>query len=329
MTELYRLTVKLIATAGLIFPLLTLSEPVGKSGGIKIDEEIFDLLNEPTIKIAPSKIDVFKECQSEDSGLFFFITPIMTYLESETRQQSVTRFFNAEQLDRAIRLKLKKQGTPIEMFCGHITSETEKVKRGEYSYGDILDHILECHKVCGPTMSAMASVYIFNSAKYYQGLVRFNYDNARLYPLLNSDYSHGFLHIDNQQELEWVYKKWLESGRTMKIGLDARASQPGGQLYNDELSRKRLISVERWFTEYKDVPIAMIDRKWLGNYGPFIDEPVAKLYQINSMYNHYKHNEQAAKSDIDGEEVYYGLNQSVAMFLYKDADIHIEVSSAN
>ena len=298
----------------------------GRSG-IKVDEEIFELLNKPTIQLAPSQIDVFNECKSEDAGLFFFITPIMTYLEAENGEQSVTRFFNGQQLDRAIRLKLKKQGTPLSMFCGHIVSETEKVKRGEYSYGDILSHILVCEKVCGPTMSAMASVYMFNSAKFYEGLVRFNYDSADLYTQLRGDSSQGYILINNQNPLEAVYQKWVESHRTLKIGLDGRASQPGGQLYNDELSRKRLIAVEQWFTEVKDVPASMIDRKWFGNYGPFIDAPIAELYNINDMYDRYRNNYQADKSFIDGRDVYYGINQSVAIFLYADVDIHVDVAT--
>jgi len=303
--------------------------PGSGRSGIKVDEEIFELLNKQTIQLAPSQIAVFNECQREDAGLFFFITPIMTYLEAERGEQSVTRFFNAEQLDRAIRLKLKKQGTPLSMFCGHIVSETEKVKRGEYSYGDILSHILVCEKVCGPTMSAMASVYMFNSARYYEGLVRFNYDNADLYTQLRGDSSQGYLMINNQQPLEAVYKKWVESDRSLKIGLDARASQTGGQLYNDELSRKRLLAVQRWFTEAKDVPASMIDRKWFGNYGPFIDETIADLYRINDVYDQYRNNYQAEKSYLDGRDVYYGPNQSVAIFLYEDIDIHVDVAQVD
>ncbi len=311
------------------FSLPILGESHGPSSAIKVDEEIFELLNKPTIQLAPDQIDVFKECQTDDAGLFFFITPIMTYLEAESGEQSVTRFFNAQQLDRAIRFKLKKQGTPLKMFCGHIVAETEKVKRGEYTYGEILDHILACKKVCGPTMSGMASVYMYNSATHYQDLVRFNYDDAALYDQFQGDSSQGFLLINNQRALEAVYQKWVESQRTMKIGLDARASQPGGQLYNDELSRTRLVAVEKWFTERKDVPASMIDRKWFGNYGPFIDEPVAELYDINALYDRYRNNFNAAKSYIDGRDVYFGINQSVAMFLYKDVDIHVDVETVN
>ena len=307
--------------------------PVANAGcgpgrsGIKVDEEIFELLNKPRIQLAPSQIDVFNECKSEDAGLFFFITPIMTYLDAEYGEQSVTRFFNGQHLDRAIRLKLKKQGTPLSMFCGHIVSETDKVKRGEYSYGDILNHILVCEKVCGPTMSAMASVYMFNSRKFYEGLVRFNYDSADLFPQLQGDSSQGYIMINNQNPLEAVYQKWVQSNRTLKIGLDARASQTGGQLYNDELSRKRLFAVQQWFTEVKDVPASMIDRKWFGNYGPFIDQPIADLYEINDIYDQYLNNYQAGKSFIDGRDVYYGLNQSVAIFLYEDIDIHVDVAT--
>lgn len=325
MTHFRRMTLGITAFFTLIVSMVPLSEPIKPRGGIKVDQEVFDLLNVPNIQFAPREVDVFKQCQNDDTGLFFFITPIMTYLEANSGRQSVTRFFKPEQLDQAIRLKLKKQGTPMEMFCRHLISETEKVKRGEYTYGDILDHILECKKVCGPTMSAMASVYMYNSAKYYQGLTRFNYDNATLFDQLHGDFSQGFLIIDNVQELERVYLKWLESQRTMIIGLDARASQPGGQLYNDELSRERLIAVEKWFTEIKDVPESMIDRKWLGNYGPFIDKPVADIYNINSIYDRYLKNYQAPKSIIDGTDVYYGINQSVAMFLYRDVDIHADV----
>lgn len=332
MTSLGRIVFAFAATCSLTFSFAALgagcgppSKIEGPRGGIKVDEEIFELLNKPTIKLAPGQVDVFKECQTDDAGLFFFITPIMTYLEAESGEQSVTRFFNGEELDRVIRFKLKKQETPLDMFCSHIVAETEKVKRGEYTYGDILDHILECEKVCGPTMSGMASVYMYNSAKYYQGLVRFNYDDAALYDQFNGDSSQGFIEINNQGALEAVYQKWRESQRTMKIGLDARASQPGGQLYNDELSRKRLIAVEKWFTETRDVPASMIDRKWFGNYGPFIDESVAELYHINAVYDRYSKNLQAAKSNIDGKDVYFGINQSVAVFLYKDSDIHVDV----
>lgn len=305
--------------------LSVLAADADRHKGIKIDEEVFELLNKPTIQVAPSQVDVFRECKTEDAGLFFFITPIMTYLESESDERTVTRFFNAEQLDRAIRLKLKKQGTPLEMFCGHVVAETERVKQGEYSYGDILDHILECEKVCGPTLSAMASVYMFNSAKHYQGIVRFNYNDPDLYASFRGDSSQGLLLINNDQELEAVYRKWVASQRTLKIGLDARASQPGGHLYNDELSRKRLIAVERWFTEIKDVPASMIDRKWFGNYGPFIDESVADLYKINPIYDQYHGNTRALRSRINGTDVYFGVNQSVAIFLYEDVDIHADV----
>ena len=325
MNSLDRIVLAFTAIYALTFSLSILGEGYDPSSSIKVDEEIFELLNKPTIQLAPSQVDVFKECQTEDAGLFFFITPIMTYLKAESGEQSVTRFFNAEQLDRAIRFKLKKQGTPLKMFCGHIVAETDKVKRGEYTYGEILDHILVCEKVCGPTMSGMASVYMYNSEKHYQGLVRFNYDDAALYDQFQGDFSQGFLLINNQPALETVYQKWVESQRTMKVGLDARASQPGGQLYNDELSRKRLVAVEKWFSEIKDVPASMIDRKWFGNYGPFIDESVAELYHINAIYDQYRKNLQAAKSYIDGRDVYFGINQSVVMFLYKDKDIHVDV----
>lgn len=326
MTRSQQINISLLASTVLflIHSLPVNGEEASKSQGIKIDREVIELLNKPTVQLSPSQIQVFRECQDEKAGLFFFITPIMTYLESQSRERTVTRFFNAEQLDRAIRAKLKKEGTSLEMFCGHIVAETEKARRGEYSYGDILDHILQCQRVCGPVMSAMASVYMYNSARYYQGLVRFNYDDASLYGRFQGDFSHGHLSIDNESQLEAVYREWVASDRALKIGLDGRASQPGGTGYNDELSRRRLAAVEKWFTEVKDVPASMIDRKWFGNYGPFIDGTVADLYSIQPLYAQYRKNNQAAKSQLDGRAVYYGLNQSVALFLYEDKDIHIE-----
>lgn len=293
--------------------------------GIKLDQEIVEMLNTPALKRVPSQVKIFKECKDENAGLFFFVTPIMAYLESDSFGNAGTRFFDAEQFDRAIRAKLEKEGTPLSMFCAHILAEFEKVKLGEYSYGNLLDHILECHKVCGPTLTAIASVYMYNSAKAFEGLILFNFDNAVLYGQLEGDRSHGFIGIDNESQLEKVYQKWLDSGRTLKIGLDGRASLPGGALYNDELSRKRLTAVEQWFTDTKDVPVSMVDRKWIGNYGPHIDENVAELYKIQSFYELYKNNEQAEKQYFDGRDVYHGLNQSVAIFLYEDVNIHIDV----
>jgi len=300
------------------------SQETKPRGGIKVDKEIIEMLNTPTIKVVPSQIGVFNECKDENAGVFFFITPIMAYLKSDSFGNAGTRFFDAEQFDRAIRAKLDKEGTPLSMFCAHIVAEFEKVKMGEHSYGDLLDHILECHKVCGPTLTAIASVYMYNSSKAYQGLVRFNFDNADLAGRLQGDHSHGFIEVDNNSQLEKVYTTWMDSGRTLKIGLDARASLPGGINYNDELSRKRLAAVERWFTETKDVPVSMVDRKWLGNYGPHIDEAVAELYKIQPIYALYKNNGRAAKTYLNGRNVYDGLNQSVVMFLYEDVDIHID-----
>ncbi len=298
-----------------------------KSGGIKVDEEIIELLNKPEIKAAPGRIDIFKECVDKDAGLFFFITPIMTYLQSASNGLTVTRFFDAKQMDRAIRAKLKKEGTSIETFCSHMVAATKKVKRGEYNYGDLLDHILACEKVCGPTLSAMASVYMFNSARYYRGLVRFNFNDSELLDVTQGDESQGFLLINNKSQLETVYRAWVDSGRKLRIGLDARASLPGGIVYNDELSRQRLVSVEQWFTQTKDVPISLIDRKWLGNYGPPIDETVAELYKIEPLFAEYVNSPAAKKSRTNGDDVYDGLNQSVAVFLYDDVNIDDDAGS--
>jgi len=322
MSGILRLS-KVIFAALFVVGLIGPANAAGsKKQGIKIDEEIIELLNKPEIKAAPGQIGILKECIDEDAGLFFFITPIMTYLQSASSGPTVTRFFDAEQMDRAIRAKLKKQGTSIEMFCGHIVSETKKVKRGEYTYGDLLDHILVCEKVCGPTMTAMASVYMFNSARHYRGLVRFDFNDSELQNVFQGDESQGFLPIDNESELEAIYKEWVASGRKQKIGLDARASLPGGIVYNDELSRQRLMAVEQWFTQTKDVPVSLIDRKWLGNYGPYIDETVAELYNIEPLFAEYVKSPAAKKSRANGGEVYDGLNQSVAIFLYEDVDIH-------
>jgi len=174
----------------------------------------------------------------------------------------------------------------------------------------------------------MASVYMFNSARYLRGLVRFNYNDSNLRLDFPGDRSQGFLHIDNHTILEQTYQKWVELGRAWRIGLDARASLPGTTFYNDELSRKRLRAVEHWFTQTKDVPVSLIDRKWLGNFGPHIDQVVAKLYKIENLYNLYQNNDQAEKRLVDGRDIYFGLNQSVAIYLYKDVNIHIDVDPA-
>lgn len=296
--------------------------------GIKLDQEVLELISRPEIKLVPEQVKIFRECQDEKAGIFFFVTPILSYLQSKSFGNAGTRFFDAQQFDQAIRLKLKKEGVPLKMFCAHIVAEYDKVQSGEYTYQDLLNHILECQKICGPALSAMASVYMYNSARYFHGLIRFNYNDATLRQEFTGDRSQGFLPIDNHSVLEQAYRQWVELGRSWRIGLDARASLPGPTIYNDELSRRRLRAVEKWFTQTRDVPVSLIDRKWLGNFGPHIDATVARLYKLDKLYHLYQNNDQAEKTRIDGEDIYFGPNQSVAIFLYKDVDIHIDVDPA-
>jgi len=300
------------------------SAPV-RQQGIKLDREVLELLSNPKIKLVPEQVKIFRECKDDKAGIFFFVTPILSYLRSESFGNAGTRFFDAKQFDQAIRLKLKKEGVSLKMFCAHIVAEYDKVKSGEYTYQDLLNHILECQKICGPTLSAIASVYMFNSARYFRGLVRFNYDDSSLGLDFPGDSSQGFLHIDNNTILEQTYQQWVELGRSWRIGLDARASLPGTTFYNNELSRERLRAVEQWFTQTEDVPVSLLDRKWLGNFGPYINQVVTKLYHIESLYNLYQNNDQAEKRQVDGRDIYLGLNQSVAIYLYKDVKIHIDV----
>jgi len=291
---------------------------------IGIDPDIIHrILNEPekvsTVDAEVEKYPAFRKCR-DDSGRLMFITPLLNVIkEEEFMTTAGNRFLDEDELNKEITQNMLRQGISEEQLCEDMYEKMTKVEEDpNYDYWSLMDDLVACTSACGKVLATMGSVYMATSAKKFSGLVLFNFDSGRLEPDLAGDHTQAYMKYSNVDVLAKVYNAW-KSQPDSKIALDARASLPGSADYNDGLSRTRVNAVRNWFVD-KGVPASRIDFKWLGKYGPPIDDVIAKdAYGIGDLYQQYEDSNAKKSQATVGERavsIFDGLNQSVALFVY-------------
>jgi hypothetical protein len=206
--------------------------------------------------------------------------------------------------------KLNKYKTRLEEYGG----DPQEYNRQRML---ILDEMLDCSRSCGKILNKFAGLYTESSKMYFAGIVRFNIGSSKVVDLFKGDKTHGYLQINNEQQLKATLAIW-QKDPSQRIQLDARSSLPGSTETNDRISRIRAEEVKSWFTAH-GVPAGQISIKWLGKYGPLINKTVARAYNIEEMFNDYTTNRARQSTSVVGsqglESFFDGLNQSVAAFV--------------
>lgn len=217
-----------------------------------------------------------------------------------------------------------KENISLQELCGKLNRY--KTRLEEYA-GDpqeynrqrmlILEEMLDCRKSCGKILNKFAGLYTESSKMYFAGIVRFNTGSRKMVSSFKGDKSHGYIRIDNEEQLNAALLRWLKDP-SQRIQLDARASIPGSADINDRISRIRAEAVLDWLTEHT-VPSAQISIRWLGKYGPLINRMVARAYKIEDVFDDYtKHRAKQSTSLVGSQGVesfFDGLNQSVSIFV--------------
>ena len=256
-----------------------------------------------------------------DDGFLLFLTPLLTTFETQLSDGSQRFLVDKEAFEEGITLKMQREGITQEQLCNDMKEKKNKLENDPtYDYYDLRSELMACEASCGQILSAFGAVYIGISAQSIKGLVRFNFNDTQLKGSFKGDGTHGNMMVYNQSQLQQVYDEWASSGGKKRIGLDARASLPGTIDANELVSEARCTAVANWFAS-KGVPRNMIDRKWLGNYGPLIDKNVAAFYNLQDMYAAYISNSaKQTYTGVAGIQIPYfdGINQSVAIFLYDE-----------
>lgn len=309
----------------LFVAFVLMSIEVKSQNVIGVDKDIIKEILDSEDPAPPPVIPAIRDCEDE-SGRLFFITPLLNYMRSESLISNAgKRFFDEDAFDKAIKMTMIRQSISKEELCRDMKLKWDRIKNDpSYGYWNFMDDMVSCTSACGKILSAMGSAYIATSSRHVEGIVLFNYDDSTLYSYLNGDFSHAYMSYNNESSLQRVLEKAQKGGR---IGLDARASLPGLYDYNNELSRKRVMSVKSWFIkhgipEYKFIRTGKVEYrityKWLGKYGPLIDETVAYYYKISDLYSSYRRNSARTSTALVGKkqvEIYDGINQSVVMFV--------------
>jgi outer membrane protein OmpA-like peptidoglycan-associated protein len=181
----------------------------------------------------------------------------------------------------------------------------------------ILEEMLDCSKSCGKILNKFAGLYTESSKMYFAGIVRFNVGSKKVENIVKGDKSQGYLKINNEDQLNAALARW-QKDQSQRIQLDARASIPGATDINDRISRIRAEAVLNWLTE-RGVPAAQISIRWLGKYGPLINQSVASAYKIEDVFEDYKKQRAKQSTSLTGsqgiESFFDGINQSVCIFV--------------
>ena len=217
-----------------------------------------------------------------------------------------------------------KENISLSELCGRLKQYKTRLEEhigdpDEYNRQRmlILEEMLDCRKSCGKILSKFAGLYTESSKMYFNGIVRFNSGSSKVETRFKGDKSHGFINIDNEEQLKAAFASW-QKDQSQRIQLDARSSIPGSVDTNDRISRARAEAVMNWMTA-QGVPANQISIRWLGKYGPLINKPVAQSYRIDSIFNEYREHKARQSTSLIGsqglESFYDGLNQSVCIFV--------------
>ncbi len=232
--------------------------------------------------------------------------------------------FLPEDMQKELMNIAAKENISVHELCGKLNKY--KTRLEEYA-GDpqeynrqrmlILDEMLDCRKSCGKILNKFAGLYTESSRVYFSGIVRFNFGSRKVENGFKGDKTHGFIRINNEDQLKTALSRW-EKNPSQRIQLDARSSIPGSTDVNDRISRVRAEAVQNWLTA-RGVPASQISIKWLGKYGPLINNKVALAYNIEDTFNDYKKNQAKQSTSLIGsqgvESFFDGLNQSVCIFV--------------
>jgi len=263
-------------------------------------------------------------CPTETDWLLSTVPMTSTEKKDDQFSRSVGSTFLPENMQKELLDIAAKENISLRELCGKLSAY--KTRLEEYA-GDpqeynrqrmlILEEMLDCRKSCGKILNKFAGLYTESSRMYYSGIVRFNTGSAKVDNSYKGDRSHGFIQINNEEQLKKALVRW-QKDPSQRIQLDARSSIPGSTDINDRISRTRAEAVMGWLTA-NGVPAAQISIRWLGKYGPLINRNVARAYGIEEMFEKYRQSKAKQTTGLVGsqgvESFFDGLNQSVCIFV--------------